>query len=849
MTYLLRAVLLTVFSLFFGLAHAQSNGASAIDYKQWERLAAQVEDVIEAGTATDARLETMRADVVRWRDQFAGAQNQNSTRIATLREQISALGPAPAEGKTEPDDVAARRKELNDQLATLQAPGRAATEAFSRADGIVQQIDRTIRDRQANALMELSPSPLNPANWPAAWEAVRTIGTEWAAEAHERMDSDMGFGRISGNLPAVIGYLVVAILLLTRGRSWIETLPERLSKRASESSRAAVEFGVSLGQILLPMVGAVLLVAALAATDLFGPWGQPVLYALLPTAAVIFVGRWLVSRIFPREDDGTLPLTLPPPRRIEARYHASFLTYLLALYTFLTTSILPLSGVDRGLTEDMIPYQVSDTAASVLYFPLIVVAGLVLFRLCQILRRSQRFAEENGGYRARLVSIAGGVGVVIALVAPVLAGIGYVSGANALLWPAIMTLGLMGAIIVLQDFIADLYVAARRGKDSRDSLAPVLVGFGLVLASVPVFALIWGARPADIAEFWNRAQQGVAFGGIRLSPTAILTFAIVFVIGMMLTRLVQGAFRNSILPKTRLDAGAQNAAVSGLGYIGIFLAALLAITSAGIDLSSLAIVAGALSVGIGFGLQNIVSNFVSGIILLIERPITVGDWIEVGGRQGYVRSISVRSTRIETFDRTDVIVPNADFVSGQVVNFTRGNLSGRLIVPVGVAYGSDTRKVEKILKDIADDQPMAMLNPPPNVLFIGFGADSMDFEIRLILSDVNQGMGVRSAINHEIARRFAEEDIEIPYAQRDLWLRNPEALRDAFSRRDGAAVPEPRPGQQPAFARPEETQHLRPQDTRHDPRDGAGDAESRIRSMSGGTGDTGDDGGDSDGDR
>lgn len=760
------------------IAQAPDQAAStAPDYDAWRSFATQAEAVIDTGTAVDEVLNDLRAQLVTYRSRFLAAQDANQTRITTLREQITALGPVPDETTSEAPEISARRAELNEQLTALQAPGIAAQEAFRRADGMIRQIDVMLRERQAEALLQLWPSPLNPVNWVTAADAIWGRSFTFYTQVLGALEDPAAQREFKSNLPIVLLLIIVAGFVLLRGRRWIEAAVAKLLQEGGARKGKQVFAEVaSLAQIIVPVTAVFAVTVALELTGMLGEIGSDVTVALTGFGIVYFSARWAGGQMFPVVEMPHMPLKLSETRRREGR----FMSHLMGL----------ILGAGMVVEAYMNPYVQMDAANAVLGFPTIVLAGLVLTRFGSLLTQHAKQAAAQGDDKRffdRMIGILGRGAVVIGAGAPVFAAVGYVQAAEAVLFPAIISLWLVAVLFFISQLVSDVYdMVTGRKPDDPDALIPALISFGLVLASFPVFALVWGVRGNELLELWQVLREGFRIGDTRISPTNVISLVVVFSIGYLLTRMVQGALGSTVLPKTKIDKGGQKAVISGTGYIGIFIAGLVAISTAGIDLSGLAIVAGALSVGIGFGLQNIVSNFISGVILLIERPVAEGDWIEVGGTMGTVRSISVRSTVIETFDRTDVIVPNADLISGTVTNWTRYNSLGRITIAVGVAYGSDTRKVEAVLREIAEAQPLAVLTPPPLVLFTNFGADSLDFEIRIVLSDVTFANSVRTEIRHQITERFREEGIEIPFAQRDVWLRNPEALT-------GGAKPAPAP--------------------------------------------------------
>ena len=783
---LLHAIL----SLFLSLSVLASPNTALgqtddLNLELWTKTADGAVVALADETASSSRLERVRQELSDQRKAALEAQDRLKLRVETLEGELASLGPAPEEGVTEAVEIAARRTELEESIANAKVPLLKAQAAYERADGLIGEIDEVVRGRLSAELTSLGPSPFNPIYWQDVAGQLSTFGQESVGEVQEALEQPYLRSQFLGRVPFAVILILLGLFVQLFGKPRIVRHLREHGEPQGEGAPQPRDYmrrlSIGLVRNFLPLIAAGAIILGIDQLDPRSEFFERPSTVLIPMALSIILAYWLGNAVFAPDHPEQAVIGLDQRLARRARRVSLGIGIIIAL------SFLVRYHFDKGAFDQR--------SLAVLHFPLFLVGSYLLARLALTIRsRSDPsdVADEDGEVAAPssfvIRDTLSRAGLIIAVIVPLLAAVGYFSAANALFRPTVLTFALIGGLVALYTLFRDSLdhwmetgaQSAPNGYRNRFRSVPVLVGLILTCLAVPLLALIWGARVSEVQEVWIWLRDGVTIGDIRLSVTDVLAFILVFAIGYTITRMIQTVVKGSVLPRMDLDRGAANAIVSGIGYVGIFLAAVIAISATGLSLGNLAIVAGALSVGIGFGLQTIVSNFVSGIILLVERPIKEGDWIEVAGYSGYVRKISVRSTLIDTFDRASVIVPNSELIAGSVLNWTHSNLSGRVIVPVGVAYGEDPRKVEKILMEIAKAHPMVLSRPGPAVMFMGFGADSMDFEIRAFLRDVNWMLSARSEMNYSIVKRFEEEGIEIPYAQRDINIRNVGNAAKAF---------------------------------------------------------------------
>lgn len=762
-------------------------------FEEVDQLSLEARALIDDPQSSEDELQSMRDQLAASRNAVFELQSSRQRTVSELETRIAALGPAPAEGEEEPEEIAQRRAALNAQLASVRVPIVKGQEAYQQLSALVSDADRALIARFSAELLSHGPSPLLPGTWTAAIEEVSSNLIRVVSVVENAILDDAVRNRILRQLPfnLLMVLLGVGITFTLRRRidAWTE---ERLQKPRSEQYVALLTGLRSVTRLFVPLVGTGLFFAAIHPGTLIDG-GAEVGFFLLPGFALaVIAAGWIGDSFFMPRAGRYRQVPLDGD---EARSGARLV---------MTTGLI-LAAI--MIVSDLVTFwQMSDATLAALQFPLIIFAGLSLWRLAASIERLRiRFneveagvpTEHAAGLGTRFLGILRRIVLLFAVVGPLLAAAGYLAAALYLVVPTIKTLGLIAAGVVVFDLLnrTTKSLNVMRGvpllETRNGGLMPVFIALAVFLVATPLLGLIWGARPSEIADFFRTLSKGFTLGGVNISLEVAVRFGIMFAIVLALARLAQLLLRLYVMPRTNMDVGAKNAILAGIGYGGFVLALLSAVSAAGLDLSSLAIVAGALSVGIGFGLQTIVSNFVSGIILLIERPIKEGDWIEVGEFSGYVRGVNVRSTQIETFDRASVIVPNQDLIAGSVLNRTYAGMTGRLIVPVGVSYDSNPRVVERILMEIAEGNPLVLEDPAPTVLFMAFGADSLNFEIRCRLRDVNFMMTVRSDMNFEIFERFTEAGICIPFPQRDITIKNlAELVEKAGANQAGSALRE-----------------------------------------------------------
>ena len=293
----------------------------------------------------------------------------------------------------------------------------------------------------------------------------------------------------------------------------------------------------------------------------------------------------------------------------------------------------------------------------------------------------------------------------------------------------------------------------------------VVVWASGTLESLQIFPVVSGAVLAALDRRWS-------VGTLEVSVGDVLAFCLAVWLSMLLSRLIRFVLEEDVLPRVDLPRGVPGAISMVTHYLILSLGFLVALAAAGIELGRFAILAGALGVGIGFGLQNLVNNFVSGLILIFERPIQVGDVIEVGTMLGEVRRIGIRASTVRTRDGAEVIVPNGNLISSEVINWTLSDRRRRIQLPVGVAYGTDPRKVIPLLVGAASLHDAVLPSPEPEALFAGFGESSLDFSLRFWISHFEDWRRVQSDVAMAVNDALKEAQIEIPFPQRDLHVRS-----------------------------------------------------------------------------
>ena len=756
-----------------------------------DRIKSRLESPV---VATEPELKVHEEEFAKIRSGALDCVEQAEQEIAKLDGELAILRPSepadkqaqkaeeakPSEQATEPvvPAIASKLQDLQNRKADLEARLATCKLILLRSDDLQSQLDDYQRQIRTKQLLVRGPTLLavvrSTLDAPERWLNFTTKLAEKSMVWDVIQPVHLGGAAVVGLLGFILGRILARRLRARAGRMKVEE-----QGVSTGLMQAVIACGVSYAPILLTLGGlsAYLTLVPRAGVEL--PLFIYLIYGLLAYFVVAAGIRTLFNPCPPATHYLPLPETGARPLARRSRMLA-----LVVLVWWFAHKLYANNVLDENmfiLTRQIIA----------------VIWVLNVILIIWLLGRLEHWRDK---WTIRLLL---SLVLLSGLVASV---IGYMNLGRLVINGITNTLVLFGLTLALSHFLSDLFDGLDEGRYRWQKALRKTIGLkgdeyvpGLGWLRLFVSLALWSGVALLVLEVWGAGEvtkavlryftEGFQVAGLTIVPSQVLWAILALAVLLTLTHWLKGRLDLKWLAQTRMERSAREALVTTFGYVAMALSVVVALSIAGITFTNIAIIAGALSVGIGFGLQNVVNNFVSGLIMLVERPVRTGDWVVVGGTEGYVQRISIRTTTIRTFDRADVIVPNSDLISGQVTNWTLRNLWGRIKVPVGVAYGSNTATVKEILLEIANNNSDVIKGNPeladPFVLFLGFGDSSLNFELRAIIRDVDRRLRVISDINFAIDAAFREQGIEIPFPQRDLNLRTPLQLeRDPAAPRE-----------------------------------------------------------------
>ncbi|MBX3530888.1 MAG: mechanosensitive ion channel family protein [Rhizobiaceae bacterium] len=775
-------------------AQAPQAGRAGVDAKIEQQIAdfgVRIDSLAQqmrVAVEDDNRLVDIRNQLETIGRELLAASVALGPRLSEINTRLEQIGPPPAEGQPqEPPGLAEERTSLQQEKAAINALLGTAENLSVRISRLVEEIAELRRELFASQLTRRYDilTALSPAVVSEAIAELRDLYNRF----HSWIQFSLRF-KLNSVLFATFFALTAAALLLIGGRRIFGRLIHR--DPTTEDPPYITRLSVAFWSTFLSSAAlCVFLIATyflLAYFNVMRPDVEEILATVFNViATVYFVNRLARATFSPR---------LPNWRLVAMETPAARTLFWLVWATAIVTGFdFVLNRVNLVLASPL-----SLTIAKSLLATVLV--GLLVVAIATV----KPYVDDEGRPKpwpalVRFVFYTLGFSTILAAV------LGYIGLARFISQQIVVTGAILATMYLghlssraISDLGSLRHTRFGRWLDDRFSFdestedqiglaLSVVLHLVILLIGVPLILLQWGFQWGDITTWALRVVYEIRIGSVSFSLMGLATGILVFILGYFATRWFQGWLDGSVMTRGKVDAGVRNSIRTVIGYAGIAVAALIGISAAGIDLSNLALVAGGLSLGIGFGLQNIVQNFVSGLILLVERPFKAGDWIVAGGVSGNVRRISVRATEIETFQKQTVILPNSTLINDKVANWTHRNKLGRTEVPIGAAYDADPRKVHALLTEIIDEQPAVLRNPAPHVQLVGFADSSINFEMRFFLADITAQLAVTNEIKFRIYERFKEEGIGIPFPQRGVNL--PQDMVDAVKQMASAQAAEP----------------------------------------------------------